>query len=85
MLVTSQLPIQTTKFATISFQRALVPPTLKKVPPAMLETNKFDDQDYIVENTEMNNKLLNNPARAAIGGSITVKTLPMCAILKVVF
>jgi len=32
MLVTSQLPIQTTKFAIISFQRALVPPTLKKVP-----------------------------------------------------
>jgi len=26
MLAKSQLPIQTTKFATISFQRALVPP-----------------------------------------------------------
>jgi len=26
MLVTPQLPIQTTKFAIISFQRALVPP-----------------------------------------------------------
>jgi len=30
MLVTSQLPIQTTKFATISFQRALVPPHFEK-------------------------------------------------------
>jgi len=35
MLVTSQLPIQTTKFAIIAFQRALVPPTLKKVRPHM--------------------------------------------------
>jgi len=35
MLVTSQLPTETTKFATISFQRALVPPPLKKVPPPM--------------------------------------------------
>jgi len=35
MLVTPQLPIQTTKFAVISFQHALVPPTLKKVPPPM--------------------------------------------------
>jgi len=35
MLVTSQLPIQTTKFAIISFQCALVPPTLKKFPPPM--------------------------------------------------
>ena len=37
MLVTSQLPIQTTKFAIISFERALVPPphTLKKVPSPM--------------------------------------------------
>jgi len=30
MLVTSQLPIQTTKFAIISFQRALVPPHFEK-------------------------------------------------------
>jgi len=30
MLVTSQLPIQTTKFAIISFQRVLVPPPLWK-------------------------------------------------------
>jgi len=36
MLVTSQLPIQTTQFAIISFERARVPPTLKKVPPPML-------------------------------------------------
>jgi len=35
MLVTPQLPIQTTKFAMISFQRALVSPILKNVPPAM--------------------------------------------------
>ena len=35
ILVTSQLPIQATKFAIISFQRALVPPTLKKFPPPM--------------------------------------------------
>jgi len=30
MLVTSQFPIQTTKFAVISFQRALVPPHFEK-------------------------------------------------------
>jgi len=34
MLVTSQLPNQTTKFSII-FERALVPPTFKKVPPPM--------------------------------------------------
>jgi len=36
MLMTSQLPVQTTKFAIISFQRALVPPHFEKVPPPML-------------------------------------------------
>jgi len=30
MLVTSQLPIQSTKFAIIYFQRALVPPHFEK-------------------------------------------------------
>jgi len=30
MLVTSQLPIETTNFAIISFQRALVPPHFEK-------------------------------------------------------
>jgi len=30
MFVTSQLPIQTTKFAIISFKRALVPPHFEK-------------------------------------------------------
>jgi len=30
MFVTSQLPIQTTKFAIISFQRAVVPPHFEK-------------------------------------------------------
>ena len=36
MLVTSQLPIQNSKFAVISFQCALAPPTLKKVPPPVI-------------------------------------------------
>jgi len=42
MLATSQFPIQTTKFAIYSFQRALVPPTLKKVPPPMLAIRNPD-------------------------------------------
>ena len=66
MLVTSQLPIQTTKFAIISFQRALVPPpTLKKIPPPM--TVSATNSVLLVDKTKyaaLQFKWKNNHSRA---------------------
>jgi len=38
MRVTSQLPIQNTKIVHIFFDMHLFPPTLKKVPPPLLQS-----------------------------------------------
>jgi len=60
MLVTSQLPIQTTTFAIISFQRALVPTHFEKGSATHGSVNAIPEYKLLLQkiNQLIGNKLL---------------------------